>query len=57
MWMITQGGDLDMVFFCGIQNTGTRLATNDLSVDSKIYLFQMFCLLISYNLFSLASSR
>jgi len=42
MLMIAKGGDLNMIFFCGIQNTGARLTTDDLSIDSKIYLFQIF---------------
>jgi len=42
MWMIAKGGDLNMIFYSGIENTGTRLTTNDLSIDSKIYLFQIF---------------
>jgi hypothetical protein len=55
MWVIAKGGDLNMIFFCGIQNAGARLTADDLSIDSKIDLFQIFTFWISYDLYNLVS--
>jgi hypothetical protein len=42
--MMTEGGNLDIIFQGRIQNAGTGKATDIFSINSEAYLFQMFIL-------------